>query len=262
MSNLLNRIVEQKKIEIAHLQSYYSNINLLENRPEKPNPKCFKLALLKNELSFIGEIKRRSPSKGQLATIQDPLVLLKKYLIGSIDAVSVLTDTHFFGGSLLDLNTISNHLKNTSVPVLRKDFILDEIQILESLLQGADAILLIVSILKEKTKPLLNYAKQLGLDAIVEIHHESELDFALDAGAEIIGINNRNLETFEENIAQSLSLASKIPQNILKISESGIKTPDDICLIHHAGFNGVLIGESLVRSPDPTALLKTLRGNL
>ena len=169
-----------------------------------------------------------------------------------------MTDTNFFAGSTYDLQNISRYLEKTDIPILRKEFILDSIQIQESYLMGANAILLIISILKDKTKELFSYAKRLGLDVIVEVHNKEELDLAIKIGANIIGINNRNLFTFEESINICLELSREIPKGIIKIAESAIKTEDNIKRIKKAGFDAVLIGETLVKSKKPADTIKQL----
>jgi indole-3-glycerol phosphate synthase len=260
MHNMLNKIIAQKHIEVSILKN---------NAPVLPTPcdleKSFKQAISGEQLSFIGEIKRKSPSKGKLSAILDPIALLQAYLEGEISAVSVLTDQPYFSGSIHDLEDIAAYLNQSNqsnIPILRKDFIIDEVQIIESIAAGADAILLIVSVLQDKTRDLLRCAKQLGIDAIVEVHDLDELKFAIDISAEIIGINNRNLDTFEEDINICLHLAQHIPDHILKIAESSIKTPDDIKKINQAGFDAVLIGEALVTAEKPAVILGQMRGAL
>lgn len=249
MHNILNKIIHQKHIEVSNLKN-------------KAKLKSFKHAIGGEKLSFIGEIKRKSPSKGKLSPISDPIVLLDAYLEGGISAVSVLTDQHYFSGSITDLKNIATYLDASCTPILRKDFIIDEIQIIESIVAGANAILLIVSVLQEKTRDLLRCAKAFGIDAIIEVHDIDELQFAVDIGAEIIGINNRNLDTFAEDINICLHLAQYIPDGILKIAESSIKTPDDIQKINQAGFDAVLIGEALVTAENPAVKLSQMRSAL
>ena len=189
-------------------------------------------------------------------------MLLDEYIAGEITAVSVLTDHKYFAGSIDDLTNVTNHLKDTHIPVLRKEFILDSKQIAESVLAGANAILLIVSVLKQKTKQLLHYAQQLGIDAIVEVHNQEELALALDCGADIIAVNNRNLHTFEQDINICLQLSALMPASVVKIAASAIKTAQDIKLINDAGFDAVLIGETLVTAKNPAKKLAELRALL
>jgi len=273
MHNMLEEIIAHKHKEVIALKNkgyggaafdlFSKEAGLIRKVTKESNN--FKQAVSSGRLSIIGEIKRSSPSAGNLSLILDPLALLKEYLAGGVSAVSVLTDQRFFSGSIADLQAVSDHLNSLEgvrVPVLRKDFIVDKVQILESVVSGANAILLIVSVLKEKTKQLLDYAKSFGIDAIVEVHNKDELNFAIDIGAEIIGINNRDLNTFKVDINRCLELAPCIPKGILKIAESGIKSPADIKKINKAGFDAVLIGEALVRSEEPAALLSQMAGVL
>jgi indole-3-glycerol phosphate synthase len=249
MHSILEHIIQQKQIEVSELK-------------HDANRKSFKQAIAGHTLSFIGEIKRKSPAKGKLSSILNPIALLQAYLKGDISAVSVLTEKHYFDGSLDDLKQVAAYLNPSSTPVLRKDFILDEVQILESVLAGADAILLIVAVLQDKTRDLLRYANTLKIDVIVEVHDRHELNLAIDIGAEIIGINNRNLTTFEEDMNTCLDLVQHIPGHILKIAESSIKTPEDIKKINQAGFDAVLIGEALVTAENPAITLKHMRDAL
>lgn len=252
MHDMLKKIIAQKEREVAVLKQQ-SEIVITRK------PKDFKKILAKPDLSFITEIKRRSPSKGSLAEIKDPAVLLEQYVDGGADAISVLTDEQFFGGSLADCETVAAKLVNSSVCVLRKDFLIDEKQIAQSIEAGADIILLIVAVLGEKTKAMLDCARMHNVSAIVEVHTTSELELAVKAGAEIIGINNRNLDTFEVDIENCLQLIKRIPDGVFKIAESAIYTEDDISRIKQAGFDAVLIGEALVTAEDPCQKLQILK---
>jgi len=262
MHNILEEIIKEKHKEVKILKSNLADEFDYSKAKQYLGSKSLKQSITSNELSFIGEIKRRSPSKGHLSHIPDPSFLLKEYLKGGVSAVSVLTDKKFFSGSIEDLKKISHQLRDVNTPILRKDFIIDKAQIVESILSGANAILLIVSILKEKTGELLAIAKELGIDAIVEVHNRAELDFAVSIGSEIIGINNRDLHTFSEDINVCLKLAKHVPEGILKIAESAIKSPEDIRKVNAAGFDAVLIGEALVKSEKPSSTLKEMRSVL
>lgn len=261
MNNRLMQIIAEKQKTIAALKQTYQQVDVAELK-KRAHAKSFKSAIDQQQLCIIGEIKRRSPSKGDLATLKDPLTTVDQYLTGGVSAISVLTEPSHFAGSMADLQQVVSHLKHCNVPVLRKDFIVDKIQIIESIMAGANAILLIVSVLKDNTERLLNDAKQLGIDAIVEVHNERELQLAIDIGAEIIGINNRDLHTFEQNIEVCLQLAPLVPKHIISIAESAIKTPADIQRIRAAGFNAALIGEALVTSDSPSTTLKKMLGTL
>lgn len=256
MHDMLKEIIEQKRIEVANLQEYKKDI-LSAYRMRKP--KDFKKTLTKPGLSFISEIKRRSPSKGQMADISDPEELLYKYVENGTDAVSVLTDGNFFAGNIEDCANVSDALSESEVAVLRKDFIIDELQVLQSIAAGADATLLIMRVLKRKTMDFINLAKELGITAIVEVHDIEELHDAIVMGAEVIGVNNRNLDTFETDIDTCIKLAEYIPSNYIKIAESGIHTEEDIKRIKEAGYDAVLIGEALVTADDPGVKLRQLR---
>lgn len=249
MHNMLKKIIAQKAREITHLE--WVEVNRV--------PKDFQSVLAQPGLSFIAEVKRRSPSKGHMAEIKDPLALVKQYVDSGADAISVLTDQEFFGGSLQDCEQVVANLSGSSVCVLRKDFLLDKRQIPQSINAGADVILLIVAVLQEQTEAMLAYAKACGVAAIVEVHTEAELAVALAAGAEIIGINNRDLDTFETDINNCLHLIKQIPDSVLTIAESALHSEDDIRQVVAAGFDAVLIGEALVKADDPGKKLQTLK---
>lgn len=253
MTNRLAPIINQKKIEIESLRKIIENdachpINqVMLGKVRRNSARNFKESI-KNKPSVIAEIKRRSPSKGILAAIANPQELACNYIKGKASALSVLTDKRFFGGSLDDLSNIANI---SSIPILRKDFIIDPIQIAESIIAGADAILAIVKILENKTKLIIDYAAQFSIDVIVEVHNQTELDLALSAGATIIGVNNRNLNTFDINLENSIKLIQQIPNDVIKIAESGIHNSLVARQYYQHGFDAVLIGEALVTSSDP-----------
>src|SRR3990167_9487159 len=230
MNSILQEIIAQKKLEVENLKH-----QIFDNRRENNVHKSFKSIFCKDEL------------------------LIESYISGGVGGVSILTDEKFFAGTINDLHLVVEHLKNSPIPVLRKDFIIDKLQIDQSNALGANAILLIVSVLKTKTKILLDYAKKLGIEAIVEIHNEDELNYAISIGAEIIGINNRDLNSFKEDINLCLNLISKIPGNIYTVAESAIRSIDDIKKIKAAGFNAVLIGEMLMKANNPSVLIRSMR---
>jgi len=182
-----------------------------------------------------------------------------KYVQGGANAVSVLTDKKFFNGSIDDLKKVSEALEKFPCPVLRKDFIIHEIQIAEAIASGADAILCIVAILGDHTKILLDYARKMGIEVLVEVHNADEIKIALDSGAQIIGVNNRNLSTFEVDTNNALELVKKIPDHIIKVAESGITDPNLAQKYYQAGFDAVLIGEGLVRSDNPKDFIRACR---
>lgn len=265
MINKLELILAQKRFEVAELyKSITQNSNshavakvLRGELPLKKN-NIFKNALSSSYLAVIAEIKRKSPSKGLIAPIIDVIELAQHYISGGANAISILTDKTFFDGSIQDLSQAKDGI-SASVPIIRKDFIIDEVQIAEAMVVGADAILLIVAVLGAKTEKLLEYAHTLGLDVLVEIHDENELNIAIESGADIIGINNRNLNTFIVDTDLSLQLVEKIPSSIIKVAESGITTPAMAKEYYQAGFNAVLIGEALVRSSDPEKFIMECR---
>ncbi len=253
-NNYLQSIIDNKKHEVERLHE------TLDKNFFKKNNKSFKQAIQQVDISVIAEIKRRSPSKAYLADIHDPISLAKQYVCGGASAISLVTDHFAFQGSLNDLNQVAAALTNTSVVILRKDFIIDELQIIESINAGANAILLIVSILKEKTEALLSAAKKYGIDALVEVHDRQELDYAIEIGSEIIGINNRNLTTFEVNTENAIKLRPFIPDHIVSIAESGIHTLNDVKQLIDANFDALLIGEALVTSKDPGKFIRDIKG--
>jgi len=197
---------------------------------------------------IIAEFKRRSPSKGIINNAADVNKVTTAYVQGGASALSILTDEYFFGGSESDLLRARIH----EIPILRKDFIVEKYQLVESRAMGADVILLIAACLTSKeVKRLASFAKDLGLEVLLELHDENELQHICDE-TELIGINNRDLKTFEVNIGQSLMMAERVPVNKIKIAESGISSVDDIMLFKENGFKGFLIGELFMKEADPT----------
>lgn len=216
----------------------------------------FKKAMEKDGLSFICEVKKASPSKGIISEKFDYLNIAKDYEKAGASAISVLTEPYYFKGNDKFLSEIKNEV---SIPVLRKDFTVDEYQIYESKTIGADCILLICALLDTDTlKKYLNTAHSLGLDAIVETHNKEEMESAIAAGADIIGINNRNLKTFNVDLNTTKNLASLVPKDKILISESGIKTKEDIRFVKENGAKAVLIGETFMRSKDKKAMFEEL----
>ncbi|WP_295336171.1 indole-3-glycerol phosphate synthase TrpC [Flavobacterium sp.] len=254
--NILDQIIAHKKREIALKKSVVS-VNQLENS-ELFNSRTISLSksVLHSPFGIISEHKRCSPSK---ATINHHLSLediVKGYENAGASGISVLTDTKFFGGSLDDLVLAKASVKT---PVLRKEFIIDEYQILEAKAYGADAILLIASVLsREELKTLTAFAHSIALDVLLEVHNQAELDKSLIPGLDMIGVNNRNLKTFEVRLDTSLALVDKIPNDFVKISESGLHSTEAIKLLKSAGFNGFLIGEAFMKTNNPGAELATI----
>lgn len=203
-----------------------------------------------HRLGVIAEVKKSSPSVGLIDPDFDPVRQAERYLAGGASCLSILTDEQYFQGSLSYLTKISTF---SGAPLLRKDFTIHEIQIHEAAVSGADAILLIVAALDDDTlRRLYDEAKSLTLDVLVEVHDLPEMERALELGADLIGVNNRNLKTFEVNLETTERLADEVPDDVLLVSESGIKTLEDARRVLEAGANAVLIGESLMRSHDPS----------
>jgi len=205
-------------------------------------------------LAVIAEFKRRSPSKGELARDLDPETTARQYEAGGAATLSVLTDNPFFGGTVGDLQAAR---ETTTLPVLRKDFVIDEIQVFESRGVGADAMLLIVAAFPVDSlmSDLYALALELGLFVLVEAHDEDEVERALAIGARIVGINNRSLETFEEDLAVAERLVALVPGDRVRVAESGVRSVEDAKRMAEVGFDAVLVGEALVRSTDPSALV-------
>lgn len=205
-------------------------------------------------IAIIAECKRASPSAGTISEDFDAVRLAKDYQTNGASAISVLTDSKFFGGSIADLQAVR---EEASLPILRKDFLFDIYQLYESRVAGADAILLIVAALEEgQLRDLLAASNELSFSALVEVHDEEELELALRCGASLVGINNRNLKTFQTDLSTTTRLAPLVPPEVTLVAESGIRSADDVETMAAAGAQAVLVGESLVRSPD---LKRTLR---
>ena len=201
------------------------------------------------QLGIIAEIKKASPSAGVIDPNFDPFKQARMYIDGGASCMSILTDENYFQGSLSYLTKIA---AEPTVPLLRKDFTIHEVQIHEAIVAGADAILLIVAALDDATlKHLYNTAKELQLDVLVEVHNLPEMERALDLGADLIGVNNRNLKTFEVDLGTTEKLAEEVPESVLLVSESGIKSPADAQRVLDAGASAILVGETLMRAHVP-----------
>lgn len=204
----------------------------------------------------IAEIKRRSPSAGKLRDVSDPAPLARSYVAAGAVGISVLTDSQFFGGRIEDLAAVRRAVET---PLLRKDFIIDSVQLYEAKLAGADAVLLIVAALAQPLlQQLVNECRELGMTPVVEIHGEGEIDRALAANPGVIGINNRNLMTLEVSLEPALKLTGLLPAGVLVLAESGIQDPQDITLLLSAGVDAFLVGTSLMRADDPAERLRRL----
>lgn len=241
--NRLDEILRAKRGEIEWLRSH--RVELESKARARENFRGFRSALEQDNLAVIAEVKKASPSAGIIAHSFNPIEIAEDYELNGANAVSVLTDAKFFRGELEHLEDVRSAV---SLPLLRKDFILDQIQIVESVANGADAILLIVAVLDQpQLVDLLRATGQSKLEALVEVHTGEELQRALEAGARTIGINNRDLTTFDVDLAVTERLCREVPDEIVLVSESGIKTPADITRLKACGVDAVLVGEALMR---------------
>ena len=259
--NILDQLAEHAKIRVAENMK---NKSLQEIRKEALRlPKGnfeFEKALRKDDISFICECKKASPSKGIIAKDFDYLCIAKEYELAGADCISVLTEPKWFLGSDDYLKAIAN---TVSIPCIRKDFTVDEYMIYEAKLLGAKAILLICAILKEEQiKSYIKICDDLGISALVEAHDDEEIQMAVRAKARIIGVNNRNLKDFSVDTSNSKRLRQQIPDDIIFVSESGISTRDDVKALEAANVDAVLIGETLMRAADKKIKLAELRGTL
>ena len=226
---------------------------VLDLAPARP----FETALRSSTtVAVISEVKRRSPSKGDLAPDLVPADLARQYALGGAAALSVLTDQEFFGGSAADLREARAAV---DLPVLRKDFTVSPLDVLDARLMGADAVLLIVAALDDdQLSGLLDLARRVGLDALVEVHDEAEASRALSAGATVVGVNQRDLFTFDVDTDRAVRVASALPESVTRVAESGIRDGNDVRRLADAGFHAVLVGETLVRSADAAAAVTQL----
>ena len=253
--DILARIVARKREDLAAAPRPSPALELRAQHHLAAR-RDFARALRASSPAIIAEIKKASPSKGLLAADFDPVRLASAYARGGASALSVLTDAPFFQGSLRDLECAR---AAAPLPALRKDFTIDPFHVLEAAAHSADAILLIAAILDERQlRDLREQAAQWQIAALVEVHDEADLSKAIASGAQIIGVNNRNLATFEVTLSTSLRLADRIPSSVLRVSESGIHTAGDIRTLAAAGYHAFLIGEHLVQSPNPEAALRAL----
>jgi indole-3-glycerol phosphate synthase len=247
--NILDTIIEYKKEEVKKRKAATSHAQLESTAFFSRKTLSLKEFLLdKDRTGIIAEFKRKSPSKGMINAGADVVKITRAYADNGASGLSVLTDEHFFGVSDEDLKKA----RVNNIPLLRKEFIVDEYQLVEAKSIGADAILLIAACLSPaQVKSLAGFAKNLGLEVLLELHGEDELQHICDEAA-LVGINNRNLKTFEVDIERSLAMARQIPADKVKIAESGITSANDIMMFKEQGFQGFLIGETFMKAPDPT----------
>jgi len=257
---ILEQIVNSTRKSVAKRKALTSLADLVKATSSLPSPKDFAAALEGDSIRLIAEIKRASPSKGLLCPNLSVSSLAHIYSQSGAAAISVLTESEYFLGSLADLQTVRMQV---DLPLLCKDFIVDRYQIYEARAYGADAILLIAAILTQlELKALLETAHSLGMAALVEVHNRDELTKALRVSPGIIGINNRNLEDFSVDLGTTTKLRHLIPSGVLIVSESGIHSRDDVLRLQEAGVNAILVGETLVTSPDPAAKIAELLGKV
>jgi indole-3-glycerol phosphate synthase len=254
---ILDRIIETKKEEVALLKKSRSVTGFKEMIAGLPPCRDFSAAIRGKDCAIITEVKCASPSRGRLVENFDPLFIAKTYEQNGAVAISVLTDEKYFCGHKDYLTEIKNEVR---IPVLRKDFMIDPLQVYETRAIGADAVLLIVRILGRQLAEFILLARELGLSPLVEVHTQGELDEALTAGADIIGINNRDLDTFVTDINTSRRLKAGIPEGKTVVAESAIKTRADIEVLMDAGIHAFLIGEGLVTAPDTGRKLRGFLG--
>lgn len=256
MATYLDRILERHRAVAA--AETRSLDDLLSDAAKSAPARGFRAALSASEsLAVISEIKRRSPSKGDLNADLDPALMAKTYEAGGATCLSVLTDSEFFGGSVADLQTAR---AACALPVLRKDFTVSPFDVADARLMGADCVLLIAAAMRPCMLADLNaLAVDLGLDVLVEIHDEAELEAALGAEATMIGVNQRDLYTFEVDHARALRMAKEVPDGIVKVAESGVRDADDARSLRDAGYDAILVGETLVTAADPRTTIESLR---
>jgi indole-3-glycerol phosphate synthase len=258
MATILDNIIAAKRAEVTRKKERVPLETLKERIATQPTSLAFADALRGDRVRLIAEAKKASPSRGLLRPDFDPVTLATTYAENGAAAVSVLTDSHF-QGTLEHMAAVKEALLVRHVPVLRKDFILEPYQVYESRAWNADAILLIVAILEPRQlSQLLGLARELSLGCLVEVHNEEELDAALQANSEVIGINNRDLHTFKTDLSVTERLAPRITPNKTLVSESGIHTPKDVARVCRAGVYAVLVGEALVTASDVAAKVREL----
>jgi len=256
--NILDRIVEARRASVAHRKRVLPDVALKMAVEKKvAPPRDFAGALARAaKINVISELKKASPSRGVIREEYAPAVLAASLEEAGAAALSVLTEEDFFSGSLGDLKEASGV---TKIPILRKDFIVDPWQVWETRAVGADSFLLIAAVLNDaELRDLLELGRTLKMEPLVEVHSRGELDRVLDAGARIIGVNNRDLRDFQVHLETSLSLVEEIPEECIAVSESGLRTYDDLARLQRAGFDAFLIGEHVMQSSDPAVALRAL----
>ena len=256
--NILDRIVEARRESVAHRKRVLPEVALKIAAQKVEPPRDFAGALSRDGFNIIAELKKASPSRGVIRADYVPASLAASLEAAGAAALSVLTEEDFFSGSLVDLKAAR---KAVGIPILRKDFVIDPWQVWEARAAGADSFLLITAILADEfLRELLELGRSLRMEPLVEVHSREELSRAVGAGARIIGVNNRDLRNFEVRLETSLDLIEAIPEGCIAVSESGLRTHDDLVRLRNAGFDAFLIGEHLMRETDPCVPLRELLG--
>lgn len=260
MENILEKIAESSRRRVETAKQNVSAEEMKKAALKMPKLTfSFENALKKQDIAFICECKKASPSKGIIAEDFPYLQIARDYEAAGADCISVLTEPEFFLGSTEYLRAIAAEVKT---PCIRKDFVVDEYMIYEARTLGASAVLLICSILgEEKLREYIGICDTLGLSALVEAHDEAEVRMAINAGARVIGVNNRDLKNFSVSTDNAVKLRKLVPENIVFVAESGIKTAEDIAVLRKAGVDAVLVGETLMRAEDKTAKIRELKGD-
>ena len=257
--HILNEIVTAERVNVERLKSEVPVSELRKKIDSQEIPLNLAGALMGDSVHVIAEVKKASPAKGLLRQNFDPVSLAKGYADNGASAISVLTNQDYFQGSIDHLDAVHNAVSVKRVPILRKEFIFDPYQLYEARAYGADAVLLIVAMLPQKTlEDLMEISRNLWMQCLVEIHDENELGIALESGAEMVGINNRDLRTFVTDLEVTDRLAPLVPEGKIVVSESGISSKNDIGRVYVAGAHAVLVGEALVTSDDPGLILRNL----
>lgn len=258
--NILEKILAHKATEITTRKHQAPERVLQDRLSQSPPSLSLAKVLTCNGLAVIAEIKKASPSAGVIRENFDPVEIAKSYVKAGANAISMLTDEQFFQGSLEFIEQVRSFVP---IPILRKDFIIDPYQLLEARVAGADAVLLIVAALeKDELRELLEKTYEIGLEALVETHSAQEMETAIDVGAKIIGINNRNLETFKIDLATTEQLARLAPADTILVGESGLYTKDDIQRMINAGVDAILVGTHFMKHPDPGKALQQFKSDI
>ena len=259
---MLEKILEAKRAEVAFWKSKASRLELCQRAADARPTRDFRAALAAPRASLVAEVKRRSPSRGEFRPEFDPIGLARSYAANGARAISVLADAVFFGGGPDVVEAVAND-QGVPTPVLFKEFVVDPIQILQARAAGADAVLLIVRATgRSELADLVSITHALGMEALVETFTEEEVATAMAVGAQVVGVNNRDLRTFDVDLDRSGRLVRSLPSGVLTVSESGLSCREDVLQAEQLGFHGVLIGEALLTAPDPGRRIRELLGDV